>query len=980
MPQATVFICLLTLITLTAALEITVCDCKAAKSRGILDIEKPHYCQPGKTNLKYTQIQTEYTLITLQKPTVTWKGYSCQQWTKTKKIIGSFWIGSFDTTYAQTTKLVDTTDCWNMVLNRKCGDQVMQSSATSSSYMATPAGEGAWYDTKIYELTNCLVEEITLRQYASEDSIESPFGMLNATPADKHFIHNHNTIVWGELKTNSSGSTTLFQGNAKIELTELSVHNNISRLIDSNRQVEISFYSIGDHSIKFIPGPVFQILGMPKTFLTFPQNTSNAIYNNFKSAVLECDRNNQSDFCTNLIKHDNWSRDKEEKQGERPTRSITSEVAFLLNNADADVEEDKRLYSLSYAWGTIRLGHPRSIALTDNKSVEVIVYLTQQSVNQSSMAMLYNQINLNDVLPEESKFEYLVDNTIRIQQTESCLTAVNNSFIHFSECEEDPQQWIVDLETNQIISVETTLCLTAIDLLGKSEMTLILLQCDKEFPTNRAQQWVFETFNSNPDVTELFPEANLEEMKEFKQEQLRAITTTINSPIFGGELNRNQGNGNIIWDMISWGLFKCLRNDKCVTHHGIGEKLTMEPCDENWASCEETLQKLSTSNDQLVQTQTAVTNCSNTLRNGQSFEYSSDFTIRAFNTNNCIKANGTMVILEKCANTSSFWATFDHTAQFMAADRTGHQKIENKRCLQLNSQGLALNVCGKDREGHKRQQFVFDHKNPYHTKKLSAANIIEWYSQKPINKKRNIFTNIPPLKDRASTKKVPPNILPPEIQPSMALPSTNQVSTPSVVNWTEIVVVEKTHTTTVTISPTNLTLTSTKTEVRENYVTKIELVTVKSAQTYTSKITVTNPASTVTQSVTIRAPEVTTSVTVTVNHHSSKASDERPPKQRVSIEPTVIKSVSSNNTDQMLNDSSKEQQKGDFILPKNIAEFDDRVQYQLDIFHEQFITKIETDHENKLAKEIRDVYCQLEVIKRNQAIGLAQTNGLLAAV
>ena len=176
----------------------------------------------------------------------------------------------------------------------------------------------------------------------------------------------------------------------------------------------------------------------------------------------------------------------------------------MLNNADADVEEDKCLYSLSYASGTIRLGHPRAMAMSDNQSVEVVVYLTRQSVNQSSMAILYNQINLSDLVPEESKFEYLVDYTIRIQQTESCLTA----------------------------------CLTAIDILGKSEMTLILLQCDKEFPTNRAQQWVFETFNSNPDVTELFPEANLEEMKEFKQEQLRAITTTINSQVFGGELNK----------------------------------------------------------------------------------------------------------------------------------------------------------------------------------------------------------------------------------------------------------------------------------------------------------------------------------------------------------------------------------------------------------------------------------------------------------
>lgn len=36
-------------------------------------------------------------------------------------------------------------------------------------------------------------------------------------------------------------------------------------------------------------------------------------------------------------------------------------------------------------------------------------------------------------------------------------------------------------------------------------------------------------------------------------------------------------------------------------------------------------------------------------------------------------------------------------------------------------------------------------------------------------------------------------------------------------------------------------------------------------------------------------------------------------------------------------------------------------------------------NENKLAKEVRQVYCQLSQMKKNQAIILAQTSGLLAA-
>ncbi|KAK4003850.1 hypothetical protein OUZ56_005601 [Daphnia magna] len=66
-------------------------------------------------------------------------------------------------------------------------------------------------------------------------------------------------------------------------------------------------------------------------------------------------------------------------------------------------------------------------------------------------------------------------------------------------------------------------------------------------------------------------------------------------------------------------------------------------------------------------------------------------------------------------------------------------------------------------------------------------------------------------------------------------------------------------------------------------------------------------------------------------------------------------------------------------LPKSTEELSDLIKYELGKMHEQYKISIETEHENKLAKEIRDVYCQLSKIKRTQAIILAQTNGLLAA-
>jgi uncharacterized FlaG/YvyC family protein len=63
-------------------------------------------------------------------------------------------------------------------------------------------------------------------------------------------------------------------------------------------------------------------------------------------------------------------------------------------------------------------------------------------------------------------------------------------------------------------------------------------------------------------------------------------------------------------------------------------------------------------------------------------------------------------------------------------------------------------------------------------------------------------------------------------------------------------------------------------------------------------------------------------------------------------------------------------------LPEKLEQFGEELKYQIGKMHDQFKIKIETDHANKLAKEIRDVYCQLSTTKKNQAIILSQTNGL----
>lgn len=155
MEKIPLFLCILTTFQTANTIYSSVCDCKNAKTRGILDINSPYYCDKDNLEINHQRrFPTNYTLMTKQKPIKTWKGWTCKQWVKTKKITGSFWIGSFDTVFSQETKLITPLECWDMVNDKKCGGNNMQSSPTTISFTATPTGEGAWYATREYHGRN----------------------------------------------------------------------------------------------------------------------------------------------------------------------------------------------------------------------------------------------------------------------------------------------------------------------------------------------------------------------------------------------------------------------------------------------------------------------------------------------------------------------------------------------------------------------------------------------------------------------------------------------------------------------------------------------------------------------------------------------------------------------------------------------------------------------------------------------------------
>ncbi len=67
------------------------------------------------------------------------------------------------------------------------------------------------------------------------------------------------------------------------------------------------------------------------------------------------------------------------------------------------------------------------------------------------------------------------------------------------------------------------------------------------------------------------------------------------------------------------------------------------------------------------------------------------------------------------------------------------------------------------------------------------------------------------------------------------------------------------------------------------------------------------------------------------------------------------------------------------ITNNTIASLPDDVKRMVETLHNQYKQEVLLAQENKLADEIRQVYCQVSALERNQAVILAQGNGLLAA-
>ncbi|KZS06172.1 Uncharacterized protein APZ42_030454 [Daphnia magna] len=238
----------------------------------------------------------------------------------------------------------------------------------------------------------------------------------------------------------------------------------------------------------------------------------------FKNTIATCLKN------TNLATP--VCEDYRELYKSRPQRSLLQEVHFLFDTQVEDEQLGIHLYSISYAWGTLRLAHRRpKIIKGDGKIVQkdATIYITYESRSRNPL-ITYSQLSKDDPPPPGSKFEYIFDQTIRVQNTHICITETTNDYVYAAACSEESTRWILEKGNSYLISQESGMCFT----IGVEE-TLKLEQCALEGDARKNQQWFFQTINTNPDVIENFPDVTLQDLQEVRLEQRKAVTTTINS-------------------------------------------------------------------------------------------------------------------------------------------------------------------------------------------------------------------------------------------------------------------------------------------------------------------------------------------------------------------------------------------------------------------------------------------------------------------
>ena len=397
----------------------SVCVCTKPKTRGLVDLSDPKYC--GTINATYPKLGNriaDYRIFSKSQNTLTWKGFVCSEWIHTKKITGSFWIGSFDIVFSHKTKQVEPSECWKIINNKKCGGNSVISTGTTYSFQQEPVGEGKWYSTREYQVLNCLAQQVTLKQETQNGPIISPFGYHNISILEGKIINNHNTIVWrsseivnGNGEKRNCGTKVILEGKGQISVTLIKdSRTETGRLVDDSKQIEILFH----HSETQLCGEIrhaHAVIGLPETHIALGHALSDYMI-------------------------------RKKKPAERHRREIHTDFSKFLS--DVELNKNKKRFGTAFAYGKIQQLTGETLVLTTH-GVDRSVYLDNKMDDQNPAQAMSNLTQ---------SFVYTIDQTLRIDHTNNCLMAKKSISMARGRRKKNNPFPIVKLPTSSIYTID----------------------------------------------------------------------------------------------------------------------------------------------------------------------------------------------------------------------------------------------------------------------------------------------------------------------------------------------------------------------------------------------------------------------------------------------------------------------------------------------------------------------------------------------
>jgi len=260
----------------STALMIDVCNCSTPAIKGFLDTQDPIYCSKGNSIVKTFLVS--YDILVAEKPVITWPGYICLSWRKTKKITGYF-FGSFDTEHLEQVLQVTPEECWRIVLFNDCDGNKMTRDGSTFTYERSPEGSGSWWRTVEHNVTNCAVEIISLNKECSTCPVRSKtYGILQNNSMILNAEHNHHMFVWRSpplVNPDTCVLRTIQKGDGRL----FSVNNDLMRLVDVERQLEYIYNVKKTHACN--QTSLNQIQGIPSTFIILKTSNMSQPFNQF---------------------------------------------------------------------------------------------------------------------------------------------------------------------------------------------------------------------------------------------------------------------------------------------------------------------------------------------------------------------------------------------------------------------------------------------------------------------------------------------------------------------------------------------------------------------------------------------------------------------------------------------------------------------------------------------------------------------------